>query len=708
MGELMRAFDWSPTSMGPVSCWPRSLITAVRIILTSRYAMFVWWGRELVNLYNDPYRAFLGIKHPAALAQSARDVWSEIWEQIGPRTDAVLLRGESTFDQALLLLMERHGYLEETYFTFGYSPLPDDQGNIGGLFCAVTEETAQVLGERRLRLLREIAAATAAVRTPLEVCRSAARCLSQARRDLPFSLIYLIQPDSKALARAGEAGIAPTHPAGREYIELDSPGTSPWPFQQVMETGEPVLVQDLPDRFPELPTGEWSRAPESAILFPIADQGQKRPAGVFVAGLNPHRKFDEDFGGFVALLANQISSAIANAMAYENACRSAEELRRNQQQLQIALVASQHLAAIVESSDDAIVSKDLNGIVTSWNSGAEKMFGYTSREMIGRPILTIIPPELQDDENRILATIARGDRIEHFETERVGKNGRRIEVSLTISPVKDDEGRIIGAAKIARDITQAKRAERALRTSERLASVGRLAATVAHEINNPLEAITNLVYLAKNSDSQGSALEYLTKAEEELERISHITRQTLGFYRETKGATRIRIGTLVTSLLSVFSSRIRSKQLEVRTEIKQDPEVHVIPGEIRQVIANLFGNSIDAVETGGHIRVRVSALAAWGSQPRPGVRVTIADNGLGIPNDIRPMLFEPFFTTKKDVGTGLGLWVCKSIIRKHGGSIRFRSSTTPGRSGTAFSVFFPATSKEEFAGEALEHTVRIS
>jgi len=708
MGELMRAFDWSPTSMGPVSCWPRSLITAVRIILTSRYAMFVWWGRELVNLYNDPYRAFLGIKHPAALAQSARDVWSEIWEQIGPRTDAVLLRGESTFDQALLLLMERHGYLEETYFTFGYSPLPDDQGNIGGLFCAVTEETAQVLGERRLRLLREIAAATAAVRTPLEVCRSAARCLSQARRDLPFSLIYLIQPDSKALARAGEAGIAPTHPAGREYIELDSPGTSPWPFQQVMETGEPVLVQDLPDRFPELPTGEWSRAPESAILFPIADQGQKRPAGVFVAGLNPHRKFDEDFGGFVALLANQISSAIANAMAYENACRSAEELRRNQQQLQIALVASQHLAAIVESSDDAIVSKDLNGIVTSWNSGAEKMFGYTSREMIGRPILTIIPPELQDDENRILATIARGDRIEHFETERVGKNGRRIEVSLTISPVKDDEGRIIGAAKIARDITQAKRAERALRTSERLASVGRLAATVAHEINNPLEAITNLVYLAKNSDSQGSALEYLTKAEEELERISHITRQTLGFYRETKGATRIRIGTLVTSLLSVFSSRIRSKQLEVRTEIKQDPEVHVIPGEIRQVIANLFGNSIDAVETGGRIRVRVSALAAWGSQPRPGVRVTIADNGLGIPNDIRPMLFEPFFTTKKDVGTGLGLWVCKSIIRKHGGSIRFRSSTTPGRSGTAFSVFFPATSKEEFAGEALEHTVRIS
>ena len=139
MGALMRALDWSQTAVGPVANWPQSLKTAVRIILTSRYAMFVWWGRELVNLYNDPYGAILGIKHPAALGKSAREVWAEIWDQIGPRADAVILRGESTYDEALLLLVARHGYLEETYFTFSYSPLPDDQGHVGGLFCAVTE-----------------------------------------------------------------------------------------------------------------------------------------------------------------------------------------------------------------------------------------------------------------------------------------------------------------------------------------------------------------------------------------------------------------------------------------------------------------------------------------------------------------------------------------------------------------------------------------
>ena len=181
MCALMRALDWSQTALGPVSNWPQSLKTAVRIILTSRFAMFVWWGPGA----GEPIQRFLRTRSsaqsiPRRLGKSAREVWGEIWEQIGPRADAVLLRGESTYDEALMLLPERHGYLEETYFTFSYSPLPDDEGNVGGLFCAVTEETQRVIGERRLRLLREIAAAMAESRTPSQVCESAARCLANA------------------------------------------------------------------------------------------------------------------------------------------------------------------------------------------------------------------------------------------------------------------------------------------------------------------------------------------------------------------------------------------------------------------------------------------------------------------------------------------------------------------------------------------------
>ena len=243
--------------------------------------------------------------------------------------------------------------------------------------------------------------------------------------------------------------------------------------------------------------------------------------------------------------------------------------------------AQRHLAAIVESSDDAIVGKDLDGIVTSWNSGAEKMFGYSAKEMIGRPITTIIPAELHEDERRILKTIGRGERVEHFETVRLTKSGEPIDVSLTVSPVRDEAGRVIGASKTARDITQLRKTEQALRMTERLASVGRMAATVAHEINNPLEAVTNLVYLAKSVAARNDVRDYLSTIEEELNRISHITKQTLGFYRETIAPSAVKVGEMLNSVISLLSMRLRNKGIEIRSEIRQDPEIYAVAGEIR-------------------------------------------------------------------------------------------------------------------------------
>jgi PAS domain S-box-containing protein len=354
--------------------------------------------------------------------------------------------------------------------------------------------------------------------------------------------------------------------------------------------------------------------------------------------------------------------------------------------------AQRRLAAIVESSDDAIVGKDLNGIVMSWNPGAEKMFGHSADEMIGRPITTIIPAELQEDERRILETIGRGERIEHFETVRLTKSGERIDVSLTVSPVKDEAGTVIGAAKTARDITQQKKTEQVLRTTERLASVGRMAATVAHEINNPLEAITNLVYLAKRSAALNDVQEHLNAIEEELNRISLITKQTLGFYRETIAPSAVRVGEMLNPLIAVLGKRARNKGIEIRPEIRQDPEIYAVAGEIRQLIANLLSNSIDAVDTGGLIRIRIGTNRLNGQDPT-GIRITIADSGRGIPPADKSKLFEPFFTTKNDVGTGLGLWVCMNIVQKHHGSIRVRSNTGPGRSWTVFSVFLPIGQK---------------
>lgn len=323
------------------------------------------------------------------------------------------------------------------------------------------------------------------------------------------------------------------------------------------------------------------------------------------------------------------------------------------------------LAAIVQSSDDAIVSKDLNGIVTSWNPAAEKMFGYKPEEIIGRPITTIIPPELQGDEDIILAKIRRGEKIDHFETVRLTKTGEQVYVSITISPIKDETGRVIGAAKIARDVSQRKKAEEALRTSEKLASVGRLAATVAHEINNPLAAVVNLIYLIKKDPGlPASVKQYVTMAEEDLGRIGSLTRQTLGFYREERGAAPVRLGELARTMVTVFSPKAGNKSIHLDLQVRSDPEIHAIKGEIRQLIANLLGNSIDAVPRNGSITLRVTAVQSRHHRGA-GVRLTIADSGPGIPESIRARIFEPFFTTKKDVGTGLGLWICKNIVEKH-------------------------------------------
>ena len=372
-----------------------------------------------------------------------------------------------------------------------------------------------------------------------------------------------------------------------------------------------------------------------------------------------------------------------------------QELHDSRDRLQVALSASQRLAAIVASSDDAIVSKGLDGIVTSWNAGAEKMFGYSAETMIGRSIETIIPPEFLPDEVRFLKLIGQGGHIEHYETIRRKQSGEAIEVSLTLSPVHDESGKIVGVAKIARDITQRKKAERALQTSDRLASVGRLAATIAHEINNPLAAVTNLVFLAKLNSEESETRELLGRAEEELGRVAQLTKQTLGFFRGTTGAASQSLAELVQPLVGLYSSRARNKNIKVSVEIKQDPAVYCVPSEIRQVVSNLLNNSIEAVEVGGSVKIRISAARERSGAGSPGARLTIADSGCGIPTGIRKHLFEPFFTTKTDVGTGLGLWISKTIVEKHGGSIRLRSRTTPDSSGTVFSLFLPLNAAVE-------------
>jgi signal transduction histidine kinase/CheY-like chemotaxis protein len=326
LDHLVREFDWAKTPVGPIDRWPESLKTLVRVLLTSRFAMWMGWGPDLTFFYNDAYaRMTLGKKHPWALGRPSREVWAEIWDDIGPRIQRVLDSGEATWDEALLLFLERSGYREETYHTFSYSPLADNDGKVRGNLCVVSEETDRVIGERRLRTLRSLADELNQTFTEEQVCASIARSLSGNQKDLPFSLIYLFSEDGKQAEQACQTGVEPGHAAAPSSILLNEPDEL-WPVSEIWNGHASVIVEKLSDRFARVPSGAWDSPPSAAILVPITSQGQDRPAGVFVAALNPYRQLDTDYRGFVDLVAGQIAASIANARAYEAERKRAEAL----------------------------------------------------------------------------------------------------------------------------------------------------------------------------------------------------------------------------------------------------------------------------------------------------------------------------------------------------------------------------------------------
>lgn len=333
MGALMRSLDWSTTLVGPVSSWPQSLRTAVSIILSSRFPMLIHWGPEYVQFYNDGFRPILGAsKHPGALGQPAYPWWTEIWDLLVPMFDRVM-SGEGTWYENQVVFPNRYGYTEEAYFTFSHSPIRDESGQVVGIFQAITETTEQVLDERRLRTLHDLATNTATVQVAQEACRIAVETLSHNDADVPFALLYLLDERRTQAHLAGTTGLVPDTPASPLIIDLSTEEPflgketkGRWPLARVARTGQTEQVDNLVAQFGSLPGGPWSESPSVALVLPVAQPGVMLPTALLVVGVSPRRTLNDTYRRFFTLVAGQVATAIANTRALEQERKRAEAL----------------------------------------------------------------------------------------------------------------------------------------------------------------------------------------------------------------------------------------------------------------------------------------------------------------------------------------------------------------------------------------------
>ncbi|MBD6618636.1 response regulator [Komarekiella sp. 'clone 1'] len=318
MAMRMRSLDWSQTSLGAIETWPQSLRSALSICLNSRFPIAIYWGWDCLLLYNDAWRPIIGNKHPWSLGRPAREVWSEIWDDIGPELASVLATGEGIFHNDELLSMHRFGYTEECFFEYTFNPIQGQGDVIDGVFNIVTETTYRVLNDRRARLLREVAFRTGTSKTTEEACASTVAALKSDPADIPLAFLYLIDSDGKHARLCGGTEFALDSFVSPEIVDLAEENSNDgWAIALAARTARSQAINDLVSRFGKLPGSPWTEPPQEAMVLPITAAGQGRVTGVLVAVASPRRRLDDTYRDFFNQLTGQIAMAIANARSYE-------------------------------------------------------------------------------------------------------------------------------------------------------------------------------------------------------------------------------------------------------------------------------------------------------------------------------------------------------------------------------------------------------
>jgi PAS domain S-box-containing protein len=641
MADRVRAYDWSATPLGPIDSWSPELITIVNLTLSSPSPARTMWGPDFILIYNDAYRSYPGPRHPEALGKAARTIYAESWHVVGPLLDKAFATGETFFYEKLLVPLPSDHGIEDHYLNYSFNPIFEN-GRIAGLFGPLHDVTSEVTAARKLsesearakRILQSIGDAVIVTDAEARVTR--------------------MNPVAEHLTGWSEAD-AIGMPLGKVFhiVSEETHEIVESPVAKVKRTGAAVGLAN-----------HTILIRHDGTEISIDDSGAPIP--------------DEkgDLAGIVLIFRD-----ITEPRRLE---QQRERLLREVRARYAELEATYNNAAIAMALIDAADFRYLRV-----NHKLCEILGLPPEKVIGSKVLEVAQgvPGLVEALN----TVAAGQPVTGglLEGELSTSPGVTRYWTMDYMPVFGPDGTVVAIAAASAEITRQKQAEAALMQSEKLAAVGRLAASIAHEINNPLESVTNLLYLVRSHDLPADVQEYLETAERELHRVSAITNLTLRFHKQTTQPIEVSCDQLIGEVLSIYHGRLINSNISVENKTRQGRAIRCFDGEIRQILSNLIGNSIDAMHPGGG-RILLRSREGRNQQTgKKGLVITVADTGPGMSAEVASRIFEPFFTTKGFSGTGLGLWISREIANRHQGRLSVRSSERPGARGTVFSLYLP-------------------
>jgi signal transduction histidine kinase len=696
MGRLCREMDWSRTPLGPVSGWSYSLRTTVHTVLHSRHPMFLFWGPELVQIYNDGYRPSLGAggRHPRALGTRGEEFWTDIWDIIGPQIHQVMTTGEATWHENQLVAIERNGRMEEVYWTYGYSPVRDDDGSIGATLVVCQETTPAVLSERRLRTLTTLATIPLHDRAA-EIAAAQARVLAAESRDVPFALCYLDGDDADGPPELIES-------AG---LERGGWGDDPT-LADAVASGEPRVI-DVSGWAGAQSAGPWPEPPAAAAVIPLRAPGAGRRVGVLVAGLSPRLPWDQSYRVFLDSAATEIASRVVERQVEVQRERLLRELEVERSRLEYVFQQAPAFLAVLRGPDHVFMLI---------NDAYSQLVGY--RDVLGKPAHEAIPEVREQGFIDLLDNVLRtgtpfiGREVPILLAHTPGADPEERFLDFSYLPLLEGDGVPAGIIAHGTDVTEQVRArqqvEALLAESERARADAEAAraeaetanrvkaeflAAMSHELRTPLNAIAGYVGLLEMgihgpvNDAQHEALR----------RVNTNQRHLLTLINDILSHARLEAGHIEFDLQPLSAAELLqtveplvAPQAHARgiayTAQRCPPELRLRADEerTRQVLLNLVGNAIKFTEPGGWVILSCDADGEW-------ARIHVRDNGRGIPTDKLKAVFDPFMQVgrrlnKPEDGVGLGLAISRDLARGMGGDLTVQS--TAGE-GSTFTLVLP-------------------